>query len=87
MKIKADVHILDCTKLEVKLSNENYEESSVIKTDGVAQRGYKLATLRGINGDRGVIEEICFGTMKDHDLELSRDIVLFIQNGHELPPA
>jgi hypothetical protein len=76
MDIEANVHILDCTKLEVELTNENYEDSSVVKEDGVAQRGYKLATLRGITGDSGVIEDTRFGTMKDHDLELSRDMIL-----------
>jgi len=76
MRIEADVHILDCTKLEVELTNENYEESSVVREDGEARRGYKLATLRGITGDSGIIEEIRFGTMKDHDLELSRDMLL-----------
>ena len=76
MGIEADVHILDCTKLEVELTNENYEESSVVKEAGEARRGYKLATLRGITGDSGIIEEIRFGTMKDQDLELSRDMLL-----------
>lgn len=76
MGVAADVHILDCTKLEVELSNENYEGSSVVKEEGSSTRGYKLATLRGITGDSGVIEEIRFGTIKDHDLELSRKMIL-----------
>ena len=76
MGIEANVRILDCTKLEVELTNENYEESSVVREGGEARRGYKLATLRGITGDSGIIEEIRFGTMKDHDLELSRDMLL-----------
>ena len=76
MKISPDTHLLDCTECEVELSNENYEKSSVVKIDGEAHRGYKLATLRGITGDVGVIEEIRFGTIKDHDLELSRDMIL-----------
>jgi hypothetical protein len=75
MEIAADVHILDCTELEVELSNENYEGSTVVNIDG-ARRGYKLATLRGITGDSGVIEDIRFGTMSDHDLELSREMIL-----------
>jgi len=72
----ADVHILDCTELEVALRNENYEESSVVKLDGETRRGYKLSTLRGITGDSGIIEDIRFGTLKDHDLELSRTMIL-----------
>jgi hypothetical protein len=76
MQIEAGLHILDCTKLDVELSNENYEESSVVKEDGEAHRGYKLATLRGITGDSGIIEDTRFGTMKTHDLELSREMIL-----------
>jgi hypothetical protein len=76
MGIEADVHILDCTELEVELSNENYEQSSVVKIDGEVRRGYKLSTLRGIAGDSGIIEDIRFGTIKDHDLELSREMIL-----------
>ena len=76
MQIEATQHILDCTKLDVELSNENYEESSVVKEDGEVRRGYKLATLRGITGDSGIIEDTRFGTMKTHDLELSREMIL-----------
>ena len=71
-----NVHLLDCTELEVELSNENYEGSSVVKIEGEARRGYKLATMRGITGDSGVIEDTRFGTLKAHDLELSRDMIL-----------
>jgi len=73
--VQPNVHILDCTKLEVELKNENYEESSVVKEEGKSQRGYKLSTLRGITGDSGIIEEIRLGTIKEHDLELSREIL------------
>jgi len=75
MGINADIHILDCTEIEVELSNENYEGSTVVNIDGV-RRGYKLATLRGIVGDSGVIEDIRFGTISDHDLEMSREMIL-----------
>ena len=76
MGIEANIHILDCTELEVELSNKNYEESSVVKIDGEARRGYKLATLRGITGDSGIIEDIRLGTIKEHDMELSREMIL-----------
>jgi len=66
----------DCTELEVELSNKNYENSTVVNYDGPTRRGYKLATLRGLTGDVGVIEDIKLGTIKDNDLELSRDIIL-----------
>jgi hypothetical protein len=74
--IEADIHILDCTEVEVELTNENYEDSSVVKIDGETRRGYKLSTLRGIMGDSGIIEEIRFGTIKEHDLELSREMIV-----------
>lgn len=71
-----NIHILDCTNLEVNLKNYNYEGSEVaLNKDGVVARGYKLGTLRGIVGDTGVIEEICFGDLKTHDLELTREMI------------
>jgi len=87
MDIVSNVHILDCTELEVKLSNDNYEESSVITIDGRTRRGYKLSTLRGVTGDSGIIEDIRFGTIKDNDLELSREMILnspMLKSGDDL---
>ena len=75
--LEATIHLLDCTELEVELSNENYEQSSVVKEDGQSpRRGYKLATLRGVTGDSGIIEDIRWGTIKTHDLQLCRDMIL-----------
>jgi len=71
-----NIHILDCTKVDVNVDNENYENSSVIKDDGELRRGYKIASLRGLLDYSGIIEEIEIGTMKTHDLALSRDILL-----------
>lgn len=76
LNIKPQIHILDCTKIKVNLKNTNYENSEVIHDDGEAVRGYKLATLRGLLDDSGIIEEIAFGSIKPHDLELSRGILL-----------
>jgi hypothetical protein len=70
------IHLLDCTKLTVKLSNTRYEGSTVVKDEAGAKRGYKLATIRGIAGDGGVIEEIRLGIITEHDLALSRDMLL-----------
>lgn len=74
--ISPDIHILDCTKLEVQLSNGNYEGSGVVKDDGENKRGYKLSSLRGISGDTGILEEIRLGSINRNDLELSRKMVL-----------
>lgn len=76
MGMMPDIHILDCTEIEVELSNSNYENSEVIKDDEGTRRGYKLATLRGLTGDTGVMEEIKMGSIKQHDMELSREMVL-----------
>ena len=74
--IVCNIHLLDCTKLCVNLKNKNYEGSTVVKDEEGAKRGYKLATLRGIVGDGGMIEEVCFGSISEHDLSLSRDMIL-----------
>lgn len=75
MDLQPCIHILDCTKVPVNLKNNNYEESSVVKIDGESIRGYKLGVLRGIMDDSGIAEEIVFGTIKAHDLELCREML------------
>lgn len=75
MELCPDIHILDCTWLEVDINNANYEESEVTKEDGVSGRGYKLASLRGISGDASILEEVKIGSIKKHDLALSEDMV------------
>ena len=63
LDLEANIHILDCTDLEVNLRNENYEDSGIghNKMDNRPTRGYKLSTLRGLVDDTGIIEEIRFG--------------------------
>ena len=79
--LEANIHILDCTDLEVNYFNSNYEGSGIAHSkrslSGLNERarGYKLATLRGIIKDTGVIEEIRFGPLNAHDLTLSEDMV------------
>ncbi|WP_217302080.1 transposase [Clostridium sp. 001] len=76
LDISPSIHILDCTKIKVNLNNANYENSEVIKIDGESVRGYKLGTLRGLMDDSGIIEEIVLDSIKPHDLELCRDMIL-----------
>lgn len=78
LDISPDIHILDCTDLEVNFDNPNYENSGIWhdKQDNSKIRGYKLATLRGIVEDTGLIEEIRFGSVNIHDLNLSREMVM-----------
>jgi Transposase DDE domain len=74
--VSSDLHILDCVKLDVLLENDNYENSAVAKEPGgTLRRGYKMATLRGILPDAGIVEEVQIGPMKVHDLELSREMI------------
>lgn len=77
MNYVPNIHILDCTDLEVNLDNENYEQSGIYKSkrDLKPTRGYKLSTLRGIIGDTGIIEEIRFGAINTHDLKLSEEML------------
>lgn len=61
LNLEPNIHILDCTDLEVNYWNSNYEGSGVAyskrcPTETVNKaRGYKLSTLRGIVGDSGII--------------------------------
>lgn len=82
LNIEPNIHILDCTDLEVNFENENYEGSSIAHSkrskDGDVEkaRGYKLATLRGVVEDTGIIEDIRFGPLDKHDMKLSKDMML-----------
>lgn len=51
LNIIPNIHILDCTDLEVNLKNSNYEQLGLgySKRDKSPTRGYKLATLRGVD--------------------------------------
>ena len=77
LDISPNIHILDCTDLEVNYRNPNYEEAGIShsKRDGSLTRGYKLAALRGIVNDTGLIEEIRFGSINIHDLHLSEEML------------
>lgn len=76
LSILPDIHILDCTKVSVNFDNLNFEESGMVRDGKELIRGYKLSTIRGINKDTGVIEDIRFDSVNIHDLELSREMIL-----------
>lgn len=76
LEIIPDIHILDCSKLTVNLKNENYEKSEVVKINKEVYRGYKIGTLRGLLDDGGIIEDVVFGSLKTHDLKLTKDMIL-----------
>lgn len=73
--IKSNIHILDCSVLDVKLNNENYEGSTITHKGGKTLRGYKIGCLRGVTNNGGVIEEICMSTAKDHDFSMSEEMI------------
>lgn len=81
LNLEANIHILDCTDLEVNYFNSNYEGSGIAYSkrspSGLNERarGYKLATLRGLIKDIGIIEEIRFGPLNVHDLNLSKEML------------
>ena len=74
--IHTHIHILDCTEFVKNTESTRYENGSL--TLGRKENklpGYKLAALRGLYQDSGVIEEIKIGTASVHDLALSRSII------------
>ncbi len=75
-EIESNVHILDCSVLDVNLDNSNYEGSSVTYKGGKKLRGYKIGLLRGVTPNGGVTEEICMSTAKTHDLDMSKEMII-----------
>lgn len=84
LDIVPHIHILDCTEIEVNLDNENYQKSEVVKDENGSRRGYKLATLRGLTENSGIIEEIDIGSIKSHDTKVSDHI---LKNGTSFKPG
>lgn len=85
--IKSNMHIYDCSILDVNIDNENYEGSTVTIKGNKKLRGYKIGALRGITPNGGVIEEICMSTAKDNDFQMSKDAILnssFLNEGDYL---
>lgn len=82
LDIVPNIHILDCTDLEVNYENRNYEGAGIAYSKRLFDdkklpaRGYKLATLRGVVRDTGIIEDIRFGPLNTHDLTLSKEMML-----------
>lgn len=75
-EVNSNIHILDCSILDVNYNNENYEGSTTTEKGGKKLRGYKIAALRGITPNGGVIEEISMSSAKDNDFKMSKDFVL-----------
>lgn len=76
LNISPNIHILDCTEISVNINNPNYEKAAYTKNKyDENDRGYKLATIRGIVEDTGIIEEIRFDAMNVHDFKLSEEML------------
>lgn len=74
--IESNIHILDCSILDVNLDNENYEGSTTTYKGGKKLRGYKIGALRGLTPNGGVIEEICMDTASTHDFKMTEKKIL-----------
>lgn len=68
--INCNIHIVDCSVLDVNIDNENYEGSSITHKGGKKLRGYKIGMIRGVTNNGGVVEEVCMSTAKDHDVNM-----------------
>jgi len=67
------IHIVDTTHVEVALETGTYECSGVVKNDdGSRSRGYKLATLRTLLDQAGLITQIGLCPIHVHDLPVCR---------------
>jgi hypothetical protein len=67
------IHIVDTTHVEVALETGTYECSGVVKNDdGSRARGYKLATLRTLLDQAGLITQVGLCPIQVHDLPLCR---------------
>jgi len=74
--ISSNIHILDCSILDVNINNSNYEGSTVTVKGGERLRGYKLGMLRGVTPNGGVIEEIIMDTAKVNDFKMTSEFIL-----------
>jgi len=79
------IPIVDTTPVEVPLETGTYECSGVVKNDdGSRSRGYKLATLRTLLDDAGLITQVGLCPIQVHDLPVCR---LFFETAPVLRPG
>src|SRR5262247_58621 len=70
------IHILDTTHVEVPLETGTYECSGVVKNeDGTLSRGYKLATLRTLLDNAGLLTQVALSAIQVHDMALCRPLL------------
>lgn len=81
--VQPTLHILDCTDLLVPLKSEKYEGSGVTTKNEVAERGYKLGTLRSLLDTGAVITGIAWGAIQEHDLPVTSSLIRSSPHLHE----
>jgi hypothetical protein len=65
------IHLLDTTSIEVELIAGTYECSGVVADDeGKLHRGYKLATLRTLLDNAGLMSQVEVGQIQTHDITI-----------------
>jgi Transposase DDE domain len=70
------MHILDTTPIEVPLETGTYECSGVVKNDdGTHARGYKLATVRTLLDNAGLLSQVALAAIQVHDVALCRPLL------------
>jgi hypothetical protein len=70
------MHILDTTHIEIPLETGTYECSGVVKNDdGTYARGYKLATLRPLLDNAGLLSQVALAAIQVHDVALCRPLL------------
>src|SRR5262249_37769066 len=70
------IHILDTTHVEVALETGTYECSGVVKNeDGTLARGYKLATVRTLLDNAGLLTQVALSAIQVHDMALCRPLL------------
>src|SRR5262245_58660233 len=71
------LHILDTTHIEVPLETGTYECSGVVKNDdGTYARGYKLATVRTLLDNAGLLSQVALAAIQVHDVALCRPLLV-----------
>ena len=74
--IHTHIHILNCVKIAENTENTYCENVSLtLGRKENKMSGYKLASLRGLYQDSGIIEEVKIETASVHDSALSRSII------------
>jgi hypothetical protein len=76
------LHILDCTDLIVPVGSQRYEGSGISTKNKVAERGYKLGTLRSLLDRGALLTGIGWGPLQAHDRTVTGSLLRTTQMLH-----